>query len=680
MTAALVGLLIATQEPIAVDLSRYDEACGVRIRRSDRRLQASWSADGYAFHVDFNLVAGEPLVRRISRDGSHYGMGGDLEPRFSVTVGTRVERANERYIFFDKPVDRPHEAFAAARELKSVRVESAGKRASIAFSKLAAGPFSGELVVRIYDGSPLLHFEAAMAPERSLAAEGAAGLSRSVVAYVYDFVLEGAFKRFRWKDTQDRWVEAEPRDVEGPIAVRHRTMVAEAGDEGTLAIFPPPHGFFYPRDYTDNFRFMQAGARRFGLRQDVAGGAGHKGAFIPWVDAPVGKIQRMGAFVLLGEGHERALERVLRYTHGDAFKPMDGRVTMTSHWHLRLAVSELAGRPHAPEVARVFKQMNVNVVHLAEFHGDPGSHPNDTGEARLREMKAMFDVCRKYSDERLLWIPGEEANAQLNQPPPAGTHPGHWVYLFPKPVYLTLKRAEGQPLVETIEPYGTVYHAGSEADMLQILRREKALAWTAHPRIKASFACPDAYKEREFFKDPLWFGGAWKAMPADLSEPRLGVRVLDLLDDMNHWGVRKQILGEVDCFELDRTHELYASMNVNYLRLPRIPSFDDWSGVLEVLRRGDYFTTTGEVLIHSFEVKAGRARADLEWTFPLANIELVTSDGKKARRRTIVPSDTTEFGRRTFEWPLDPPDAAWARLEAWDVATNGAFTPPLWLR
>ena len=56
------------------------------------------------------------------------------------------------------------------------------------------------------------------------------------------------------------------------------------------------------------------------------------------------------------------------------------------------------------------------------------------------QLKAMFDVCRKYSDESVLFIPGEEANAQLNTPAPAGTHAGHWIYLFPKPVYLTLVR------------------------------------------------------------------------------------------------------------------------------------------------------------------------------------------------------------------------------------------------
>jgi hypothetical protein len=121
-------------------------------------------------------------------------------------------------------------------------------------------------------------------------------------------------------------------------------------------------------------------------------------------------------------------------------------------------------------------------------------------------------------------------------------------------------------------------------------------------------------------------------------------------------------------------------MNVNYLKLDRRPTSDDWSPVLRVLRAGDFFTTTGEVLIHSFEVKAGRVLADLEWTFPLSQVELVTGDGRRATRKTLPLAFTGEFGRATFDWALEPADAATVRLEAWDVTSSGAFTQPLRLR
>ena len=46
----------------------------------------------------------------------------------------------------------------------------------------------------------------------------------------------------------------------------------------------------------------------------------------------------------------------------------------------------------------MFKDMNVDVVHLAEFHGD--GHPQDPGPLRLPELEAMFDECRRLSDEQ----------------------------------------------------------------------------------------------------------------------------------------------------------------------------------------------------------------------------------------------------------------------------------------
>ena len=71
-----------------------------------------------------------------------------------------------------------------------------------------------------------------------------------------------------------------------------------------------------------------------------------------------------------------------------------------------------------PDFVRVFKDMGVNAVHLAEFHGD--GHFNDPGPIRLNEMKTMFDLCRTYSDDRLLLIPGEEGSQYMGEPwPPA---------------------------------------------------------------------------------------------------------------------------------------------------------------------------------------------------------------------------------------------------------------------
>src|SRR3546814_19712564 len=91
-------------------------------------------------------------------------------------------------------------------------------------------------------------------------------------------------------------------------------------------------------------------------------------------------------------------------------------------------------------------------------------------------------------------------------------------------------------------------------------------------------------------------------MPADYSLPRLGTRVLDTLDDMNNWAEkpseRKFDPGEVDVFQLSDESELYAHMNINYLRLdgPLPPYADRWPRLLGPLRGRCSFPPTGEWL------------------------------------------------------------------------------------
>jgi hypothetical protein len=331
------------------------------------------------------------------------------------------------------------------------------------------------------------------------------------------------------------------------------------------------------------------------------------------------------------------------------------------------------------------------MVHLAEFHGD--GHPQDPGPLRLAELKAMFGECRRLSDDRLLLIPGEEANVHFGVSRP-GQHPGHWLYLFPKPVYWTMKRGTDQPFREEKSELGPLYHVGNRGDMLALLKQEQGLAWTAHARIKASSWAPDAYRHEDYFLSDDWLGAAWKAMPADLSDYRMGRRVLDLMDDMANWGQRKYVLGEVDVFKLDHTHELYGHMNINYVALDRVPLFDEgWKPVLDRLRTGRFFVSTGEVLIPEFQVNgrdsgtlvdlpAGQAsiKALVRWTFPLRIAEVISGDGTRVHRERIDVTGSEAFGSQHLTLRSSLSGRKWVRLEVWDIAGNGAFTQPVWLK
>ncbi len=154
------------------------------------------------------------------------------------------------------------------------------------------------------------------------------------------------------------------------------------------------------------------------------------------------------------------------------------------------------------------------------------------------------------------------------------------------------------------------------------------------------------------------------------------------------------MLGEVDVFKLDRTHELYGHMNINYLKLDRVPRFgESWQPILDALRAGRFFVTTGEILIRDFRV-GGRSsgetlrpepdatpelRLDLAWTFPLKFVEVISGDGSKVYHQRIDLSDTGPFGERTLTLRPELSGRKWVRVEAWDVAANGAFTEPVWL-
>ncbi len=676
---------------IQPDLSGYSDRCGIQVTAGDGKLFVAWPAgDGSQESMAFDLRDGSPLISKLG--GSLAG----IDPLVSITAGTRQApsgRPKEMSIwntFFDNPHKRPHQAHLGALVKKRASAASEGRRATVTVGDVAAGPFRGEFCFTFFAGSPLVKMEAVMSTDADR------------TAFVFDLGLVGAgagWRRLAWTDVngEARSAAVDENAGDQALAVRHR-MIAAEGSEGSVAVFPPPHAFFYPLDWTNNTRNIwhgrgHQGEGRFGIgvRHDPRGA----GNFVPWFNAPPGTRQRLALFLLPHRGDAAAaLAGALRFTRGDRFPPLPGMSTFSSHYHMAVAMTakeqlDKGVKPlPVPDLVKVFKDMGVQAVHLGEFHGD--GHQDDPGPLRLPEMRMMFAECERLSDDELLLIPGEEINTHLGIPFP-GRHPGHWMLLFPRPVYWTKVRGEGQPFEERHPDFGTVYHAGSRADMVEVIKREHGLAWTAHPRIKASSWAPDSFKNEAFFKDGLWLGAAFKAMPADLSRERLGERCLGLLDDMCNWGERKYLPGEVDTFKLDRTHELYGHMNINYLRLPRMPRYrDGWQPVLDALRRGAFFTTTGEVLIKSFsaggrhsgETAAGgriEIKAEIEWTFPMKFAEIISGDGRQVFRVRIGMADTEAFGSRIISLPLDLANRSWVRLEAWDVAANGAYTQPVWL-
>lgn len=649
--------LIFTQ--VQVDMSGYNSACQVNVQLQGEMLSATWATSANQIvRIVLDLRPGLPLFNSMSMslEGSSTlrTITQNINPRFDVTIGTQTKTLVP-YIFFDYVDTRPYTRYEADLSITRVTVTSSGRRVSISLSGLSAGSFSGDLVIHLYSGSPLIHMEAAMTTMAPWA------------AYIYDALLSGTFSTICYKDNTDQFRRITPQGELSAKKVRNRTIISEFS-RGSIAVFPPPHAYIFPTDYSVNQGFVQAGAGLFGTRQSPLGDEG----FRPWINTLPGRKQHMGVFLLLSTARgEETLERVKQYTHNDTFKEVPGYITMTHHYHPEITLGYKDGRPTGPDFVAGMKAMNVKMAQILEFH--IGGALNDTGTARLEEMHLMFELCEEYSDSTFTLIPGEEPNVHLGDT--------HWAYIFPHRVYYTQQRDTNQPFTETVAPFGTVYHLGSEADVYEMLKRENGVGLTSHPRIKSSRFAPDNMAYKEIIKDDnIWFGGDWKAMPMDLSYPRPGYRSFGLLDDFNQRGYKKKIIGEVDTFELHPEDEIYAHMNMNYLKLSSHPTARDWSRAFEVIKNGDFYTTTGEVLIYSFSADTQNVSVDLEWTFPLSFAEIISGDGLTINRHSILLPQTTEFGRQSFSWNVDLSGANWVRFEAWDVARNGVFTQTIWLK
>jgi hypothetical protein len=380
------------------------------------------------------------------------------------------------------------------------------------------------------------------------------------------------------------------------------------------------------------------------------------------------------------------LEEVKKFTNSDRYTKLPGYKTLASHFHNEFIMKVVMANkpvPDVPAFMNVFKRTGIDIVHLGEFHYT--AHPKGPDSLRLKELHALFQQCKRLSSKEILLLPGEEPNEFFG---------GHWLQLFSKPVYWIMSRNNEKPFVTDDPIYGKVYRISNETEMLDLLKKENGLAWTAHPRTKGSTGYPDKYKSTDFFKNKHFLGAAWKAMPADLSLPFLGKRVLDLMDDMNNWGEHKKVLAEADLFTIEPENEMYAHLNVNYLKMDKLPDYKNgWQSIVDALQQGKFFSSTGEVLIPEFTVdgistgeevfigaKKSTITFKLKWTFPMNYAEIISGDGEKVYRERITLNDTHSFGEQTFNKSVDLTGRKWVRLEAWDVAANGAFTQTVWIK
>ncbi len=732
LAVMLLTAVAAGQDPLC-DFTDYSAGDGLTAEQVGGDVLVEWRGSAAnRLRAVFGVDRGQPVIRRLAilaGAGRWVVLLRGARPEFHVVEGKRrishqqlrpiedlgreagveVVEQEKWKAFWDAPLETPGlegvnpglprtpdeiTRSDVSYEVEECRVRRNGARLEISFDGLTLGSFAGSLQFTVYRGANLVRQEAVAATTNPSTAylyrAGASGLQSS------------DYERLRWQDVARDWQHylfgGGVNDGPAPLRARNRLLLLEQ-TAGALGVFPPPHKFFFAREIERNLGYVwyrQRAAGRFavGVRQGE-----REEMFRPWgvsdavwdkrvkqsrrfargnfalYNAPPGTLQRMPVYYYLGLGSaETAREAILAYTRGDRYKPLEGHQVAVSHFHTHFAeqLADEGSLDSRPPWISAFRGLGINIAMMSDFHGD--GHPNDPGAVRWAELKRYFEACRRHSDVDFLLMPGEEPNVHLG---------GHYSLIFPKPVYWSKVRQNGNAYRERHADYGTVYRIGSADEMLEMLDTERGLLWQAHPRAKGSTFYPDSVREAPHFLSDRYLGAAFQSLPADLSEPRIcQERCFGTLDDMNNWAGPKYLLAEGDTYTKFPEDEIYPQLAVNYVRVDPLPAFDeDWSPITQALRRGDFFVTTGEILIPRFAVEGrGESKtvvAELEWTFPLEFAEIVWGDGAKTGRRLLPATDLAPFGSKTLRIDFDSRGKKWVRFAVWDSAGNGAFTQPI---
>ena len=733
----------ALAEPLRCSLNEYRATPGLAAAVVDEALTLTWDAEGSnELRLRFTLVAGTPTISDLSirRKGTQQWstLASNIAPEYKVASGLR--RATDQQIkplrdlgveitskvideikweaFWDAPLNVPGDDSAhggstpplggvahqpglprnpnevkraeARYKVQDCAVKSNGGRIEVTFPGVELGVFAGRLEYTVYKGTGLIKQNVIAKTEEPS------------VAYKYEAGLKGmALKpgtKVVWRDITNVWQDysfgGAKNDSLVPLRAANRLVAIETGS-GSIAAFPPPHRFFWSREVEVNlgynyYRKDSDTSFAFGVRhaesedETTVMGRGPEDIRqnFALVSARPGTWQHMPVFFYVSADAGRpTFEAALNYTRGDRYKPIPGYKVMAQHFHTSPVPRAMAlgGLDVRLPDFDVMRAAGVEIFGPVG-PGGAGGFGGGGSEGRLQNLARYYELARRHSDSSFLITPYHEGSA-------AGSG-GHWDLLLSKPVYWSEDRKPGQPLVENHPTYGRVYRLGGPDDMLEMAKRENILLFMPHARSKGSTGYPDAIKDKGYFKSEQYRGIGYRwGMGVDGSEIRLcEYRCLDILDDMNNWyadlpSPPKYLEAITETYRKGPGDDIYANNPVSYVKLDALPKVDDMTPLIETMKRGDYFVTSGEVLIPAYRVEGtGSQRtitADVEWTFPLEFAEVVWGDGEKTERQIIPATHLPAFGKHSFKIPFDATGKKWVRFAVWDTAGNGALVQPI---
>jgi hypothetical protein len=348
----------------------------------------------------------------------------------------------------------------------------------------------------------------------------------------------------------------------------------------------------------------------------------------------------------------------------------------------------LHGRLASTSLAQLAAAVSLPVERLGPDQNAPTRTPEamaaararGNDDSRLKEQELYYEMVRLQARKDFLVMPDEELFT--------GPIAGHNDVLVSHPVYWTNRRQIGQPFVEDNAKYGKVYHIGTPEDLMKMTHLEDMLVFMPHPNTKASAGYPRAFKDTDYFRDTNYRGIGFRwGMGIDRSELRLSdYRCMPLFDEMNNWvadqpSPPKYMDAITEVYQQGPGDDFYANNPVTYVRVEGQPSAENFRPVVDAMRKGEFFVTSGEVLIPSYSLQGTGGKrtitADVEWTFPLEFAEVVWGDGTTTDRQIIPLTSLRAFGKHHFQIPFEVANKKWVRFAVWDSAGNGAFVQPI---
>ena len=252
MRTALACLILSAatlRAAIPVDTSALRAGGPIQVETTAQAVTIRWNDEqARPWSAAFSLEPAQALITRVAQGERAVLEGG--RPQYWAETGKRRGGFDQ---FFDFPPSHPEgtRRFIAEFTPTRARVRSKGNRVEIFFEGLRLGIFQGGVAYTFYPGLRLIQQEAV------------ASTNEPDTAYYYDAGLQwdarsdrGAGNtmstRVAWYDTDRKLQErtlpffASERQ---PLTTRFRTAAARVAG-GSLAVFPSPHQYFMPRDFT----------------------------------------------------------------------------------------------------------------------------------------------------------------------------------------------------------------------------------------------------------------------------------------------------------------------------------------------------------------------------------------------------------------------------------------------